>query len=418
MRDLIQEILASMRTNRMRTLLTGFAISWGIFILVVLLACGNGLNNGMMENFSSMSKNTVSLYPGVTSMPHKGLQKGRIIRFTVSDVEFLRSNLEKCSDFAPVYNLWNGTVECADIQINAVVTGVNPDYGLLRTFRIEAGRFINDIDMAQHRKVAVIPPDVSAKFFASPADAVGKWVKLSNGVLFQIVGVYKDKGRSWRPTVYVPLATANLIYNPSGDVHEVSYVLSGVETTDEAEAYNERLRHMLAQRFNFDPADRNAVYVSNRIESYNQVQTIFSGLSLFIWVIGLGTLVAGIAGVCNIMIVSVRERTREFGIRKALGATPASIMRMIVLEALTITSVFGYIGMICGIGVSELLCLIFPANPDTGGQMMPTMFVEPRVDLAIIVSATAVLISAGVIAGAVPARRAVAIKPIEAMSAK
>lgn len=418
MRDLFQEILLSMRTNRMRTFLTGFAIAWGIFILVVLLACGNGLNNGMMENFNYMSKNTVSLYPGVTSMPYNGLQKGRSIKFAPDDIEFLRANLENCSDFAPVYNLWNGTVECSDIQLNAVVTGVNQDYAALRTFRIEAGRFINDIDMAHRRKVAVIPPDVCDKFFPSHDDAIGRWIKLSNGISFQVVGVYGTKGRSWRPTVYIPLSTANIIYNPSGNIYDVSYAVSGIETTEEAEAYNARLRKMLSRRFNFDPSDRNAVYIDNRVENYNQVQMIFRGLTMFIWVIGLGTLIAGIVGVCNIMIVSVRERTREFGIRKALGATPISILRMIVLEALTITTLFGYMGMICGIGVSELLCMVFPANPVSDNGMMPTMFVEPRVDTVIILSATAVLILAGVIAGAIPARRAVRIKPIEAMAAK
>lgn len=417
MKDLFQEIFISMRTNRMRTFLTGFAIAWGIFMLVVLLACGNGLNNGMMENFRYMSKNTISLYPGVTSMPYNGMQKGRPIRFTPDDIEFLRDNLENCAEFAPIYDLWNGIVDYSDLRLNATVTGVNQDFATLRTFSIVAGRFINDIDMAQYRKVVVIPPDICNKFFDSPADAIGKWIRLSNGISFRVVGIYDDKARSWQPTVYIPLATANIIYNPSGNIYDLSYVVTGVETTEEAKNYTARLRTMLAHRFNFDPSDQSAIYISNRVENYNQVQSVFKGLSVFIWVIGIGTLIAGIVGVCNIMIVTVRERTREFGIRKALGATPWSILRMIIFEALTITALFGYIGMMCGIAVSELLCLVFPAGASSG-KMTPSVFVEPRVDLAIVISATVVLVIAGAIAGAVPARRAVKIKPIEAMSAK
>ena len=414
--DIFEEIFAALKMNRMRTFLTGFAIAWGIFMLVALLAVGNGFSNAMFSNFRYMSQNSVSLYAGRTSMPYGGRQKGRTIRFSMADCEWMRTHLEGCKSLSPIFNLWNGSIAYGTLQFDANITGVNEVYRDLRVLEVKHGRFVNAMDMHERRKAVVIDENTAQKLFGVAELAVGKMVRLTNGVNFQVVGVTEAEYQDSRPSVFIPLATANVIYNPSGWVYDVSYELEGVETLEESEAYDKRLRKQLADYYGYDPADQNAIWISNRVEGYEKSKMIFGGISMFIWVIGIGTLIAGIVGVSNIMLITVKERTREFGIRKALGATPNSILGLVVLESLVITLMFGYIGMMMGIGLSELLCVFFPGGG--GSSMQPTFMSNPTVDLGIVVSATMVLVVAGVLAGYMPARNAVKIKPIEAMNAK
>ncbi len=414
--DIFEEIFAALKMNRMRTFLTGFAIAWGIFMLVALLAVGNGFSNAMFSNFRYMSQNSVSLYAGRTSMPYGGRQKGRTIRFSMADCEWMRTHLEGCKSLSPIFNLWSGSITYGTLQFDANITGVNELYRDLRVLEVKHGRFVNAMDMHERRKAVVIDENTAQKLFGVAELAVGKMVRLTNGVNFQVVGVTEAEYQDSRPSVFIPLATANVIYNPSGWVYDVSYELEGVETLEESEAYDKRLRKQLADYYGYDPADQNAIWISNRVEGYEKSKMIFGGISMFIWVIGIGTLIAGIVGVSNIMLITVKERTREFGIRKALGATPNSILGLVVLESLIITLIFGYIGMMMGIGLSELLCVFFPEGG--GSSMQPKFMSNPTVDLGIVVSATMVLVVAGVLAGYMPARNAVKIKPIEAMNAK
>ena len=414
--ELIGEIFAALKMNRMRTFLTGFAIAWGIFMLVALLAVGNGFSNAMFANFRYMSQNSVSLYAGRTSMPYGGRQKGRTIRFSMADCEWMRTHLEGCKSLSPIFNLWNGSIAYGTLQFDANITGVNEVYRDLRVLEVKYGRFVNAMDMHERRKAVVIDENTARKLFGAPELAVGKMVRLTNGVNFQVVGVTEAEYQDSRPSVFIPLATANVIYNPSGWVYDVSYELEGVETLEESKIYDEKLRKQLANYYGYDPADQNAIWISNRVEGYEKSKMIFGGISMFIWVIGIGTLIAGIVGVSNIMLITVKERTCEFGIRKALGATPNSILGLVVLESLVITLIFGYIGMMMGIGLSEVLCIFFPEGG--GSSMQPTFLSNPTVDLGIVFSATMVLVVAGVLAGYMPARNAVKIKPIEAMNAK
>lgn len=415
--ELIEEIFTTMRMNKMRTFLTGFAITWGIFMLVVLLACGNGLRNGVSSNFSHANVNSVILYSGETSIPYNGMKRGRSIRFMPADIEFLRNNIPNSYDFTPIYTTWQGSVTDGDLQTNTTINGIEPVYSHLRKFTIEAGRFINELDLINRRKVMMIPKDLCEKYYSTAQEAVGKYLQFTDGTMCKIIGVYSMKARSWQPEIYIPLTTANILYNPSGEVGKITFGIDGITTKEDGERYTDQLRHLLAARFNFSPDDMNAVWINNNAQNYQQIQMVFTGISAFVWMIGIGTLIAGIVGVCNIMVVTVRERTREFGIRKAIGATPGSIIRMVVVEAVMITSMFGYIGMMLGIGLSEILCKIFPADAPAGNNMQ-SMFIEPSVDLPIIVSATLILVLAGITAGYIPARKAVRIKPIDAMAAK
>lgn len=415
--EVINEIAANLCANKTRTYLTGISIAWGIFMLVALLACGNGIRNGAENNFNYMNKNTISLYTGRTSIPYNGIKEGRLIQFTPADIEYLRNNLPNCTDFAPIYNLWSSSIIYNKLEINATTTGVEPDYANIRTFNIESGRFINEIDMTKRRKAVVIPTDVCNKYFKNYEEAIGKTILLANNITFTIIGVYSEKGASWQPSVYIPLTTANCIYNPSGNVEDISFGIKDITSKEETELYSAQLRTMLASHFNFSPEDHSAIWINNRISDMKNVQTIFTGISVFIWMIGISTLISGIVGVCNIMIVSVRERTKEIGIRKAIGASPRSILSMIITESITMTTIFGYIGLLLGVGLSEILCMIFP-EPTVTNQMTPQMFVNPTVDLNIIFAATLILIIAGVVAGYIPAKRAIKIKAIEAMNTK
>ncbi|MGM9795893.1 MAG: ABC transporter permease [Candidatus Aphodosoma sp.] len=414
MKDILEEIFASLKSNKLRTFLTGFAISWGIFMLVALLACGNGLKNAMLSNFNYMSRNALSVYGGYTSKPYGGKKQWRKIDFSDNDIDFLKRSIKDIEYFSAVSDVNNGSLIYNNIENSIALSGVEPDYMYIRVYDMVSGRFINDIDNKENRKVVVIDNNFAEKLFQNPDSAIGKNVKLTNDLYFNVVGVYKTKGGNYQPEVFIPLNTAKTIYNPSGRVESVTFTLN--EHSADID-YTKEIRAKLSKHLVFAPDDYNAVWINDFKTSYEQSKMIFGGLSMFIWFIGISTLIAGIVGVGNIMLITVKERTREFGIRKAIGATPGSIIRMVVAEAITITAVFGYIGMLLGMGLSEILCLIFPDNPPSA-ESGPAMFANPSVDISIVISATIVLIVAGVIAGYIPARKAVNVKPIEAVTAK
>ena len=410
------EIFLSIRANKLRTFLTGFAIVWGIFMLVVLLGAGNGLKNGMLENFRYMSKNTISLYPSTTTIPYNGLQSGRELYFMPEDIDFLSKNIPNMSDFSPVFNRWGATMTAGKENTSVNINGVLPEYKNLRMLTAQKGRLINQIDIEQNRKVVAISQKTVDVLFPN-TEPIGQMILLQN-IPFKVIGIYKSESNfSRNPPVYIPFSTAQVIFNPSKKITNVSFAVTGIETEEESKIYTENLRQMLAARMQFSPQDQQAVWISDRISEYKQIQKFHSIISLFVWMIGIATLFAGIIGVSNIMIISVRERTHEFGIRKSLGATPNSILRLVIFESLTITLIFGYLGMFLGILTTEGMSKIFEKIAESSDQMF-TIFTNPTVDLSIIVGAFVLLIICGMIAGYIPARKAVKITPIEALSSK
>jgi len=408
--ELIREIGTTLRRNKLRTFLTGFSISWGIFMLMILLGAGNGLKNGVTSNFSSQSKNKVTMYAGWISKPVPGKQMWQRVIFDHTDSALLNT-LTEVDEIIPSYNTW-GKISYKKRSVDSQPWAVFPQYQGFEDVKITSGRFINDIDIKEKRKVAIIA-DKDALVLFDNDEPLGKTI-IFNGIAFTVVGIYKTRGANWTNQSYIPFTTLNAIYNPSGKLSEFVFTVKNLETVEANKKFEDDLRQRMSRKHGFDPEDKHAVYIWNMLEHYMQTMQIFNAISIFVWIIGIGTLIAGIVGVGNIMLITVRERTKEFGIQKALGAKPGVILRQIVLEALAITGLFGYIGMVAGIGVTELINLVLvkaAMGSDTGFQV----FSNPTVNLGIAAASTVVLIIAGVLAGYFPARKAVKIKPIEAL---
>ncbi len=410
MKEILQEIFYSMKSNKLRTFLTGFAISWGIFMLIVLLGAGNGLRNGTIENMRYMRENTMQVFGSLTSLPYKGMAQGRWIRFWESDsVYFNKQMSPQVVGVMPVKKLWSQQFAYGRNTHSGSIQGVMPDYGAYKPFDILYGRFINTLDMREQRKVLVLNRAVAGLLLRDVplSDVVGKWVKLQ-GLSFRVVGVYEDAGNSGWSETFLPYTTLKQLFSGQDRVSTFTLLLDGVENKEEAEALTELARRQAAHHYQFDPNDRRGVWVWSMMENYFDQMAVSRGLMYFVWLIGLCSLMSGIVGVGNIMLISVKERTREFGIRKALGARTNSILGLVLVEAVVITSLFGYIGMVLGIGLLELINYILRSSNNEA-------FVNVGVDIPTVLQATLLLIVAGVLAGFIPAKRAVSIRPIDAM---
>ncbi|MDR1342456.1 MAG: ABC transporter permease [Prevotellaceae bacterium] len=414
--DLWQEIFNTIRKNKLRTFLTGFSVAWGIFMLIILLSAGNGLKNSVMSNFSGRSVNTVEVWGGRISIPYRGLPAGRSISLDGKDFEMVSTRVPNAGNVGA--DLWkSGVITFGSEFTSCQMRGVYPGVQIIDDVDVQlGGRFINGVDIRERRKVALINERLKTVLFKEK-NPIGQYVKIL-GAMFQVVGIY-ESGSGWgnNNTVYIPFSTAQQLFNRGYGINSVSFTVDGLNTHEDNERFNAELRKKFAELHRFDPNDMRAVGIYNQMANYLQTLSIFNGISLFLWIIGIGTLTAGVVGVSNIMLITVRERTREFGIRKALGAPPASILRLILLESVLITGLFGYVGMVLGVGVSEVLSAVLAAsNSSSGGGM--AILKNPTVDINIAILATLVLMVAGVIAGYFPARKAIQVTAVEAMRAE
>jgi len=405
--NILQEIFASLKHNKLRTALTGFAVAWGIFILIVLLGAGNGLRNGVMSNFGDRTVNFVYLFSGQTSMPYKGLKAGREMPFSEKELNIIEK-LPETDKLSGVINVRNQTISYGAEYGSYGIDGVQPAYSQVNSVKIMKGRFINELDVIQQKKVIVLDHQVEQALFKGES-SLGEFVKIGS-LMFRVVGV-RENPNHWT-NVYLPFSTAQAIYSPNKKFPYINFSINGLETAEENEAFNQRVREKLSKSMEFHPDDPNAIWIWNAQKNYIETQKILGAINIFVGIIGIFTLIAGIVGISNIMLVSVKERTREFGIRKALGAQPSSILWLVILEAVIITAIFGYIGLVCGVGLTEAANWMLSQNADPNGM---TMFKNPTIGLNYAFSATLIMIIAGVIAGYIPARKAVKIKPIEAM---
>jgi len=404
--DKWQEIFETMKKNKLRTFLTGFSVAWGIFMLIILLGSGNGLENGVRKEFEGDATNTLWINPGQTSVAYKGLKAGRTIQFTNEDHDLVKKEIPHIDKISGRINVWqNNTISYKKEYGNFDIIACHPGYGYYETLDVLSGRFINDDDIKDFRKVVIISIIVRDALFKGE-DPMGKFIHVS-GIPFKVTGVFSDVGGDRdMQRVYVPLSTAQRIFNYGNKIANLSIVTKDIDV-EESQAMAEKIRQTIAQSHKFDPTDQRAVGVWNNLEQFKQFLNLFASIRLFIWIIGIGTIIAGVVGVSNIMMIVVKERTQEIGIRKALGATPWSIVSLILLESVLITSFAGYIGLVMGVGLLELISPVFESSD--------TFFKNPEVNISVALGATVVMIVSGMLAGFVPARKAARIQPIEAL---
>ncbi|MDR0892578.1 MAG: ABC transporter permease [Mediterranea sp.] len=416
--DICQEIYSTLRRNKMRTFLTGFAVAWGIFMLIVLLGAGNGLIHAFDKSTSERAMNSIKIYPGRTSKPFDGLKEGRRIQLNNSDMDASQHSFpDHVSDVSAM--MWQGGVNLSFGQeyVNLDLTGVYPNYPRLEAIELVSGRFVNDIDIRERRKVMVLHKKTAAILFdKTHTQPIGQYLK-ADGVMYQVVGIYNNDNSSGDNDAYIPFTALQTIYNRGDTLYNLTLTTRNLTTEAVNEAFEGQYRKVLGAKHRFDPQDNSAIYIWNRFTDYLQTQTASTILRITIWIIGLFTLLSGVVGVSNIMLITVRERTHEFGIRKAIGAKPLSILWLIIVESVAITTFFGYLGMVAGIAACEWMDSAFGNQTMDSGMWSETIFLNPTVDMGVAIQATVTLIIAGTLAGLFPALKAIRIRPIEALRA-
>ena len=416
--DLWQEIYGTIKRNKLRTFLTGFAVAWGIFMLIVLLGAGNGIIHAFEQNASERALNSIRIFPGWTTKSYDGLKEGRRVQLDNRDMDDTEKQFtENVISAGATVRQSNVNVSFGQEYINISLLGVYPNYTEVETVKTADGRFINYNDLKDRRKVIILhKKSADILFGKTHTEPIGQFVNAS-GVAYQVVGLYNDQGDREANEAYIPFSTLQTIYNKGDKLSCLTIATKNLETIEANNNFEKEYRKALGANHRFDPTDNSALWIWNQFTNYLQQQKGMAILRTGIWVIGIFTLLSGIVGVSNIMLITVKERTREFGIRKALGARPGSILWLIIVESVIITTLFGYIGMVAGIGVTEWMNAAFGNQVmDTGGWTT-TVFLNPTVDIKIAIQATLTLIIAGTLAGLFPARKAVSIRPIEALRA-
>lgn len=402
--DKWQEILGTIKKNKLRTILTGFSVAWGIFILIILLAAGQGLKNGAQSEFGNDAANSIWIDGGQTSMAFGGYKPGRDIQLRNEDFYEIKNRTSGVDHASATYG-WreNKTLSYKNEHSGFLVRSCAPDHYLLEKANIIKGRFINEFDFNEFRKVCVLGEPVEKILFKGE-DPIGKFIDVS-GTKYKVVGVFNDPGKGDNERIYIPLLTAQRIYNGKDHVG-VIWATTGTSTLERSEEMVTEIRSRLAKKYHFNPNDMNAIGVRNNNADYKRIMGMLDGITIFIFVIGVLTLLAGVVGISNIMMIVVKERTKEIGVRKALGASPFSIVSLIIQESVFITSVAGYIGLMLGVALVEVVKYF---------KLEGGFFKNPDVDLSIALSAVVMIVIAGALAGLFPAIKAAKVEPIAAL---
>ena len=417
--ELLNEIWQTLRRNKLRTSLTGFAVAWGIFMLIVLLGAGNGLLNSQTVNTDNWVDNSMEVFGGKTSKPYDGLKEGRGIRLEDADLQTTQTHFTQHVDRAgSVIQQGGVTVSFGENYISGSLRGVYPLDAVINKTKLVAGRFINDIDIREQRKVLVMPENQARELKpCNTYDLVGQTVRVGE-MAFTVIGLEQEDRSKMSSDMATPLTTLRTIYNRGSDIDRIAFTFHGLATEAENAAFEKRYRATINHNHRAAPDDEDAIWIWNRFTQAMQMAQATNILRVALWIIGLFTLLSGIVGVSNIMLITVRERTREFGIRKAIGASPASILHIIITESIAVTAFFGYIGMLLGVAATLYMDATLGSKPIETGLFTATMFVDPTVGLGTCIGVTAVLVIAGTIAGLVPALKAAKVRPIEALNAE
>lgn len=415
-RDRWQEIWSSLAKNKLRTTLTAFGVFWGIFMLMVMLGSGSGLKNGVTNGMGDFATNSVFMWTRPTTIPYKGLPRNRRYFYNNDDIKALKENIAELDLLAPRLegggrNSSNNVVR-NDKSGAFNIYGDYPEWNLIDPTNILKGRFINKTDIDQKRKVVVIGKRVYEILFAKDEDPLGKYIRI-NGIYFQVVGVFTPKnsnmnfGGDKEESIHMPFSTMQQAFN-YGNI--VAWFAMTSKPGIEVSVVEEKAMKLLRERHKVAPEDDRAVGHFNLAKEFKQMTGLFAGINALIWIVGIGTLLAGVIGISNIMLVIVKERTKEIGIMRAIGATPSKIIAQIISESVLLTTTAGYIGMVVGVFLIEMIDRNLP--PPSGRD---TMFLHPNIDFQVAVTALGILVVSGIVAGLIPARKAVSMKPIDAL---
>ena len=414
--DRWQEIYAALKSNKLRTFLTAFGVFWGILMLIMMLGSGKGLENSVFEDLGDFATNSAFIWTRKTTMPYKGFTRGRRYNFTNDDMIALKSNIPEIDILAPRLQGWGA----GDGQNNVTrgiktgaftIQGDYPEMNKIDPNKIIKGRFINYKDIKQSRKVCAIGTRVKEVLFEEDENPIGEYIRIK-GVYFQVVGVIEpvsniNFGGEKEQTIYLPFTALQKAYNFGNVVHYFSVT---AKENIPVSVVDEKCRTILKERHHIHPDDKQAVGGFNMEEQFSKMKGLFTGISVLIWIVGTGTLMAGVIGVSNIMLIIVKERTKEIGIQRAIGATPYRIISQIMMESVVLTALAGYIGLVVGIGLIELINYALESSGSDG-----EFFRHPSVDFSVAMTALAILVFSGAFAGLIPAQRAVSIKPIDAL---
>ena len=419
MRELIKEIWSTSKRNKLRTTLTGFAVAWGIFMLIFLLGAGNGLINAQLQQSTRFLANSMRVFPGETSKAYKGLKEGRSI--TLNDKDILISNQtygQYVDDVGGRLEQYNVNINYGDNYVaSQSLVGVAPTHPKIDKTEMIAGRFINEIDMKDQRKNVVLSRSQAKELSKDYHSLVGKNVKISN-LNFQVVGIYKDDESRNNTDAFIAYSTIKTIYAKGDDAGSLEFTIKNLKTQEDNEQFEKNYRASINNNHQAAPDDDRTIWLWNRYMDNIQMNQGIAIMQTALWIVGLFTLLSGIVGVSNIMLITVKERTREFGVRKAIGAKPWSILKLIITESIIITSFFGYIGMVCGVAANEIMDATIGHTTVDTGLFKAAMFVNPTVGLGTCIGATIAIVIAGTIAGLIPAIKAARIRPIEALRAE
>ena len=420
MRELFHEIGSSLRQNKLRTALTGFAVSWGIFLLITLLGAGNGLMNSFQGNMDQYVSQSITVEGWRTSKPYAGYKENRRIQLDTKDQAYTEGK-DWEGRIHNVITSTNGSsvnLTLGNRSVDGWMEGKMPEHLEQEKLQMAAGRYINKGDMDGFRKVIVLSLAQAKELSPEEPEAIiGQWVNAGK-LAFQVIGIYHTDEQSWRRSTPIPYSTYKRIFDPSDKIESITFTVEGPRTLQEHQAFQEEYVGTLKRRHSIAPDDERGLWVQNGYTDNLQMSNASRILNIALWILGLLTLVSGIVGISNIMLITVKERTHEFGIRKAIGAKPGDILKLIIAESVSITALFGYIGMLLGMIACEILDqTVAKRGVDIGFEEVK-MLVNPSVGLDVALEATLLLIIAGTLAGIIPAWKAARVKPIEALRAE
>ncbi len=411
--------MATAKRNKLRTALTGFSVAWGIFMIIFLLGAGNGLINAQMQQSNRFMDNSMMVGGGMTTKAYDGLKEGREIQLNDKDIDVTSNEYPNIvDDVGATIQQQGNSVSLGENYVSTQMQGVYPNEIRINKKEMLHGRFINDIDLKERRKVIVMGSDDAKELWGGNIkDFIGKHVNVGK-MAFMVVGIYKSDKSGRNTSIYTTFTTFRTIYNKGDKTDRIVFSFHGLPTEKANEEFEKNYLARLNGNHRAAPDDEGAIWIWNRFTQSMQMNTGIGIIQTALWIIGLFTLLSGIVGVSNIMLITVKERTREFGIRKAIGATPWSILKLIIIESVIITTFFGYVGMLLGVAANEYMDATIGHTTVNSGVFEATMFLNPTVGIDVCIEATLVMIIAGTIAGLIPARKAAKIRPIEALRAE